>query len=214
MPVAGELKRVVTEISKEIASARLTGPQEIAHFATAPQGFSLAEKSRHKAMEQFMTIWPMIINAVLVVTGIIIAVTDWRRGIIPDACNAVIALCGLLLALSVSPALLQSRIVDCVLTLLLFALVRYAYRRWRGYHGLGLGDVKFLGAAALCVGLTGVQILLFLACLSGLGEVFLRKFSGQSITKQSKVRFGPHLVLGFLVTLFLSHSGWDFSTPS
>jgi leader peptidase (prepilin peptidase) / N-methyltransferase len=158
-----------------------------------------------------MTLWSILFDLVLLAVCLVIAVADLRRGIIPNWCNATLAVAGALLSLQTSWALLESHLIDALLTLALFALVRYAYLRWRGYAGIGLGDVKFLAAAALGVGLTGVQILLLIACLTGLAEVLARKVLGQSMTARSKVRFGPHLAFGLLCSLYLLQSGFDLS---
>ncbi|SIQ86536.1 leader peptidase (prepilin peptidase) / N-methyltransferase [Rhizobium sp. RU20A] len=138
------------------------------------------------------------------------AVIDWRHGILPNGCNAGIAALGLAASM-VSGADIVWRIVDAGTVIVLLLLLRLAYRRLRGQTGLGLGDVKFLGAATLRLGLAGLNILVLAACLSGLAEIALRRMRGEQLTRRSALRFGPHLAIGFALALMLERAaaaGW------
>lgn len=136
----------------------------------------------------------------------IIAITDRRRGIIPDWCNLSIAMCGALIALSNSLERLEANAIDAVIVLALFAALRFGYRRLRHRNGLGLGDVKFLGAATLCVGMSGVHIVILIACVLGLAEVAIRRLKGETISGTTHLRFGPHLGAGLAIVLLASSS--------
>lgn len=145
--------------------------------------------------------WVMLSAVVLFAICLVVIVADLRHGIIPDACNVALALLGISVSAMSGRDLLVERLIDGVIVLALFVLVRIAYRRWRGRSGIGLGDVKFLAASAVLVGLDGVQILLLVACLSGLATVGLRRMAGGTVTPVTRIRFGPHLVLGLLVAM-------------
>ncbi len=128
------------------------------------------------------------------------AVTDWRRGILPDWCNALIAVLGLSASLASGQDGLW-RVADAAIVCGLFLLLRVTYRHLRGQSGLGLGDVKFLTAATLRLGLAGLNILILAACVTGLLEVAVRRVRGERVTGRTALRFGVHLAMGFFVAL-------------
>lgn len=147
----------------------------------------------------------LALDAALVALCAVAALIDWRRGILPDACNALIASVGLA-ASYVAGTDLVWRLVDTGIVLGLLLLLRLAYRHLRGHNGLGLGDVKFLAAATLRLGLAGLNILLLAACLTGLVEIGLRRMRGEEVTRRSALRFGPHLALGLVLALLLERA--------
>lgn len=134
----------------------------------------------------------------------VIAITDNRRGIIPDWCNLSIAICGALIALSNGLVHLRENAVDAVIVLALFAALRFGYKRLRHRNGLGLGDVKFLGAATLGVGMSGIHLVILIACALGLTEIVIRRLQGEAISGTTHLRFGPHLGAGLAIVLLVS----------
>jgi leader peptidase (prepilin peptidase) / N-methyltransferase len=82
----------------------------------------------------------------------------------------------------------------------LFFLMGKAFRRWRGYAGLGLGDIKFAGAAGLWIGLQGVPIMILAASLSALVFVALQALVRRSFDRRAPLPFGPFLCTGTLLT--------------
>ncbi len=76
--------------------------------------------------------------------------------------------------------------------------VRWAFRRWRGKDGLGLGDVKFLGVAGLYLGVSGLGAYLLLAGLLGLLLGTGWRLAGRG----PMFPFGPALCGSLLVGLY------------
>jgi leader peptidase (prepilin peptidase)/N-methyltransferase len=64
--------------------------------------------------------------------------------------------------------------------------------------GLGLGDVKFLAAAGIWVGLAGLPMLLLAAALTALACVGIMQLAGRPLTGQTSISFGPFLAIGLL----------------
>ncbi|MBV8925048.1 MAG: prepilin peptidase [Bradyrhizobium sp.] len=131
-----------------------------------------------------------------------LALIDLRRGIIPDALNLV--LCGLGLAKAVitgGAAAGVGAIAEAIAVGAIFWLFRRLYFAVRKIQGLGLGDVKFLAAAAPWVGMTGIPMLLLVAALSALLVIGSAQLAGQGLTRQSSFPFGPFLGLGLLSTV-------------
>ena len=93
----------------------------------------------------------------------ILAWIDIRDGIIPDWLNLAIAGLGLVKIMmtgDLSAAL--EAIGEGIAVAAVFWLLRRLYFSFRGIQGLGLGDVKFLGAAGIWVGVAGIAPVLLI----------------------------------------------------
>ncbi len=150
--------------------------------------------------------WTMILLAIAS------AWIDAEHRIIPDLLTWPGMLLGLLFAALFpevwgEPDALRAVAVSLVsgvgpaLALWLFSLVG---SRLAGREVLGLGDVKFVAAAGMLLGLTGVLVTLFIGSFTGavVGGVLAlrekRRLSGASIA------FGPFLAAGALIWIFFA----------
>ncbi|MCA6123846.1 prepilin peptidase [Bradyrhizobium sp. WSM 1704] len=137
----------------------------------------------------------------LVVLCCAVAWIDLRHGIIPDRLNLTIAVLGLIrVAIDDGAMAVLTATGVAGLVGLLFWLFQRLYFRVRHVEGLGLGDVKFLAAAAIWVGLAGVPTLLLIAALAALGVAGCLMLAGHEMKRQSSLPFGPFLALGLLLT--------------
>lgn len=133
---------------------------------------------------------------------------DGRRGIIPDTLNLALLVAGLGLAAwddgvrGVGLALAAAGTAYA-----LFFGLRALHARLTGRIGLGLGDVKFIGAAAAWTGLSGLPVLILAASLSALAVVGVLAAAGRTIGRDTALRFGPFLALGLHLTLGLHAAG-------
>lgn len=132
----------------------------------------------------------------LLATLILVCAIDARFGIIPDSFVFVIAVGGLIFASCSGTALWEERLVESILALTIFEAFRRSYRRFRGFDGLGFGDVKLLAAGTLWVGLTGIPSVLLVAVASALGGLLILKAQGATFTGKHAIPFGPHLAAG------------------
>ena len=134
-----------------------------------------------------------------------IALIDLRRRIIPNALN------GALLGLGLAVAAVQNlatqdpvgaagavglTLAEATLAYALFAGLRAGYGRLRGRTGLGLGDVKFMAAAMPWIGLAQLPLMILVASTSALLAVAALHLSGRRIEADTRLPFGPFLVLG------------------
>jgi prepilin signal peptidase PulO-like enzyme (type II secretory pathway) len=85
----------------------------------------------------------------------------------------------------------------------IFWLLKRLYFAFRKIQGLGLGDVKFLAAAALWIGVRGIPTLLLIATLTALVAAGSLQLAGRGMTRQTSLPFGPFLAIGLLLTLIL-----------
>ena len=127
-----------------------------------------------------------------------IAAIDWRHQIIPDGLNIAVALLGLGRAALIGGDAIPMAALQGVVAFSLFWLIRRLYKAIRSFHGLGLGDVKFLGAAGLWVGLEGLAPLVLIACVSALLWLTISRLRGEITRAGQAVAFGPFLSLGLL----------------
>jgi leader peptidase (prepilin peptidase) / N-methyltransferase len=138
-----------------------------------------------------------------------IALIDLRRQIIPDRLNlALLGLAGLRAAQAPLAALAEGLAGAGLAAALLWGL-RAAYGAWRGRTGLGLGDVKFVGAATAWIGLSGLPLMIFAASGSALVLIGLAALRGRTIGAATRLPFGPFLALGLHAALWAGGAGHD-----
>jgi leader peptidase (prepilin peptidase) / N-methyltransferase len=151
--------------------------------------------------------------ALLALVGAIAAI-DWRRQIIPDELNLLLALSGLAYrwldgnGFPVT-ALLSGVAASCALW-----AFSVGFQRLRGMVGLGLGDVKMAGAAAIWISPWNLPILLMSACLSALAVAALIALTGTRIGRLTRVPFGPFIGLGLVITFAIERTNLPSLAPT
>ena len=148
-----------------------------------------------------------ILEVYLVSVLAAVCAIDARFGIIPDALVIALAAGGLAAVLIQQPAHVVERILEAAAAGAGLGVFRFCYRKLRGYDGLGFGDVKFLAAGTLWVGLAAVPLVVLIAVASALAAVVLLKLQRHEISGQSAIAFGPHLAVGVWLT-------WAFALPA
>jgi leader peptidase (prepilin peptidase)/N-methyltransferase len=146
--------------------------------------------------------WPEVAVAGLYLVTILAAICaiDARFGIIPDSLVAALAVGGLLQTYFDGQAGLLERGFEAAVVFAAAALFRASYRWIRGFDGLGFGDVKFLAAAALWIGIAGIPVLLLMAVLSAIISLLIIRLEGHELDGQQAIAFGPHLAVALWLT--------------
>ncbi|WP_229183922.1 prepilin peptidase [Bradyrhizobium oropedii] len=130
-----------------------------------------------------------------------VALIDLRHGVIPSWLNLAIAALGLAnVVITDGTTAAFTAMAIATLVGMLFWLLQRLYFAVRGVDGLGLGDVKFLAAAAIWVGALGVPTLLLIAALAALAVAGGLQLAGREMKRQTSIPFGPFLALGLLLT--------------
>jgi leader peptidase (prepilin peptidase)/N-methyltransferase len=130
-----------------------------------------------------------------------VALIDLRHGIIPNWLNLAIAALGLVNVVVTDGATAAlGAMAMAALVGALFWLLQRLYFALRQVDGIGLGDVKFLSAATIWVGATGIPSLLLIAALAALGVAGGLQLAGHVMKRQTSIPFGPFLALGLLLT--------------
>jgi len=165
--------------------------------------------------------WRGIAGAGLAALMFAIAAVDARRFIIPDELTAAALALGLAHAAieDVDPlahVLALAALRGAVLALAFLGL-RALYRRLRGRHGIGLGDVKLAGVAGVWLDWSIIPIAIEIAALAALGTYLVRHWWLRRVVRPTtRLPFGlflaPAIWIGWLVeaTLFLYPVGASF----
>jgi leader peptidase (prepilin peptidase)/N-methyltransferase len=142
--------------------------------------------------------WPEIALAALYLSVLLAAACaiDARYGIIPDSLVIALAVGGLVQIVVIGPPDRLQRLIEAGLFFLAAWLFRVAYHRLRGYHGLGLGDVKLATAAMLWIGIAAAPRLLIVAVLSAFASLLILRAEGRKLHRLQAISFGPHLAIG------------------
>jgi leader peptidase (prepilin peptidase)/N-methyltransferase len=129
----------------------------------------------------------------------VLAWIDIDHGIIPNWLNLTIAGLGLSKALIIGgPSASLEAVWEAAVIGAVFWLLRRLYFSLRKIQGLGLGDVKFLAAAGIWVGVAGLPVLLMIAALTALACAGVMQLAGCQLTGQTSISFGPFLAVGLL----------------
>lgn len=135
-------------------------------------------------------------NVCLLVLLAAVCAIDARFGIIPDRLNLAIAAAGLVRILLADYFMIAGFVLEAAVVTIAAYLFQQAYRYVRGFDGLGLGDVKLLGASALWIGGGGIPPVLLIAVASALASLAILKLDGHELYGRRAISFGPHLALG------------------
>jgi len=149
-------------------------------------------------------IHPAALLALLVVTCAAITVIDIRTRTIPDGLNFSVALLGVTDAALRGTDETAFALLSGLFGAAVAWLVRHGYRRWRGFDGLGLGDVKFFGAAGIWVGWPNLPYVILIAAGTALAVLGVQHLAGRSVSGQTSLPFGPFIAIGLLAALMVT----------
>jgi leader peptidase (prepilin peptidase)/N-methyltransferase len=137
-----------------------------------------------------------VVGAALIVAAFI----DGEHKIIPDEITLPLVPFGLAMAwLAPPPGLLDSLLGAGVVFAMLWT-VSWAFERWRGEIGLGMGDVKLLAGLGAFLGLQPVLGVLLLGSLLGIAQWLVLLPFGAS--RRTQIPFGPALAGAGIVHLY------------
>jgi leader peptidase (prepilin peptidase)/N-methyltransferase len=136
---------------------------------------------------------------ILAALASIAAFIDLKHLIIPDVINLAVLVSGVgasFLSTLVDPV---SAISAIVVGAALVGAFQVGFRMYRGYDGLGRGDVKFIAAGGAWTGIEGLAVALIVSALTGLVYVLARSIADQSFDRTSRIAFAPALGFGIFV---------------
>lgn len=135
---------------------------------------------------------------------IVLVVSDIRFQILPDGAMAVLALCALVVSI-LRGSTLQDAAAAFVISLFFAALWFFSAGRWMGF-----GDVKLVFVTSLGVGFpSSIAAFLFAFWLGGSLGLLLLMLGKKDV--QSRVPFGPFLIIGALLAYVLASSFFAYT---
>lgn len=140
--------------------------------------------------------------ALMTLLAIGVAVYDGRTRRIPDGLSLAVGLCGLALSLLRGGDALLGCLLAAIGVMAVLLACRFAFSLVRRDPGLGLGDVKLLGAGALWLG-AGVFPALALAAFGGLAWARARRLG-----RADRLAFGPFLAASIVLVGLAEEVMW------
>ena len=142
-------------------------------------------------------------DCVLGWTLLALAWVDWQHLRLPDVLTLPLLLAGLAATELIEPDVLIDHVLGATIGWAALHGLGTAYRRLRGYHGLGAGDAKLLAAGGAWLGWQALPTVLLLAALAGLSFAIVLRLRDGALGWTSPIAFGPWLALGiWLVRLY------------
>ena len=142
-------------------------------------------------------------TAVLAAGLITLSIIDVRTYRLPDWLTLPLLACGLAATWHIGASDWQWHVAAALAGYLVLRLIAEAYRLYRGFEGLGLGDAKLLAAGGAWLGISALPTVLLWACLLAAGQILLSRRQTGGIDASTPLPFGPALSLGiWLVWLY------------
>ena len=147
---------------------------------------------------QWETSFKFYLFVPLLLMLLLIAITDYWFGLIPNAMTypTILVLC--VIRWFVEPKLFFHYVLSMFISgasIFLLAIVT---------KGIGIGDAKLVGLGGLAVGLPAILFAFWLATISGTIYIIWRWIIGKKIDRRTPIPFGPHLAFGIVIS-YLYH---------
>lgn len=147
--------------------------------------------------------------ALLIVLVMAISVVDLAAMRIPNTLNLSLAIAGAGLIWLTQPEALLRQLLFAGLMIMVLFTIRQIHMWASGRTGLGLGDVKMGGAAAIWVHPTHFPLLIFFASGGALLGILAGKvISGVPLDTKRRIPFGPFIGLALIMTWVLEMFGY------
>jgi prepilin signal peptidase PulO-like enzyme (type II secretory pathway) len=154
---------------------------------------------------------PLYLPALFLLSSALIVTirTDAEHFLILRLCSLGIIPFGMLAAsFGFLPITLPMSILGTIIGASYLILMRLFFLSWKGYEGLGQGDIELIAAIGSFVGpITVIHVILVASCLGTCYGIMLLVLS-RTITLQSPIPFGVFLALGTGVMLLLLRLGF------
>ena len=150
-----------------------------------------------------------LLLVILSVFFIIIFFIDLKHFIIPNSLTFPLMFIGFIKSFDPNldnflfPNYINS-LIGGVLGYLIIWLIIFAYKKIKNKEGMGLGDAKLLSAIGFWFGWVSIPFVLFLSSIIALG-FSLPSLVNKSKNLSSQIPFGPYIILGITLYVFIKH---------
>ncbi len=150
-----------------------------------------------------------LLLVILSVFFIIIFFIDLKHFIIPNSLTFPLMFIGFIKSFDPNldnflfPNYINS-LIGGVIGYLIIWLIIFVYKKVRNKEGMGLGDAKLLSAIGFWFGWVSIPFVLFLSSIIALG-FSLPSLVNKSKNLSSQIPFGPYIILGITLYIFVKH---------
>ena len=150
-----------------------------------------------------------LLLVILSVFFIIIFFIDLKHFIIPNSLTFPLMFIGFIKSFDPNldnflfPNYINS-LIGGVIGYLIIWLIIFVYKKVRNKEGMGLGDAKLLSAIGFWFGWVSIPFVLFLSSIIALG-FSLPSLVNKSKNLSSQIPFGPYIILGITLYIFIKH---------
>lgn len=139
-----------------------------------------------------------VLSASIILGGLLsaLAAMDLRSFRLPDRLTLALLLTGLIYVGITDTTQVWWRALSAFVAFGGLVSLAKIYEHVRGFPGLGGGDAKLMGAAAVWVGMENLTLLVFIAASIALATLAVSAAYGTKITARTRIPFGPFLGVG------------------
>jgi leader peptidase (prepilin peptidase)/N-methyltransferase len=152
---------------------------------------------------------PVLIAVPFLVAAVLI---DWDFLILPNDTNIALTVLSILFVGLLwfqgnrDLSLVLDHVLAGMLLTFVFWAVSFVISKWKGREALGQGDLKFLPAAGLFLGISALPSFLALSGILGL----LTAIPKRKTSEKGAFPFGPALIVSLYIHVFLTGLGFDY----
>jgi leader peptidase (prepilin peptidase)/N-methyltransferase len=140
-------------------------------------------------------------------TLLLLAAIDLKTYLLPDLLTLPLIAGGLAFAVITKGDVWPYHALGAAIAWAGAAALAALYERVAGRPGLGGGDVKLFAAAGAWVGVGGLPSVMILAAGGALAVMLLALGAGFTVTRTTRIPFGPFFVVGFYAVWLLGPLG-------
>lgn len=138
--------------------------------------------------------------AILTIALLILIISDLETYIIPDTCNVLTAISGVLYQIYISKMAWGEILGTIIFAVFLLLTIRWIFTKILKREAMGMGDIKFTAAAAIWLGIAGLPLYLIISGLLGI----LTHFVWRLFSKNPEFPFGPALAIALYVLVIFA----------
>lgn len=125
---------------------------------------------------------------------------DLTRLVLPNWLNFILLATGLIRSLAMNLPEPVDALIGILAGGLCLGIIAVTYRHYRGFDGLGMGDVKFAAAAGAWIGWMGLPQMLLIASVLGLIYALGYAVVTRRLDHTRRIPFGPFLAVGTMAS--------------